>query len=75
MLIANISFNPFKFGIGGAAYFLNGPVSTHPPPLPAGAKAVPLCEIFLPLPLMLESLPSKMGDFSGSCAHLPQSQY
>ena len=57
------------------AYFLNGPVSIHPPPLPAGAYMDALCCVFLPLPLRLVSLPSKIGLFSGSAAQRPQSQY
>jgi hypothetical protein len=43
--------------------------------LPAGAKAEARCWIFLPLPLIEVSLPSKMGDFSGSAAQRPQFQY
>jgi hypothetical protein len=56
-------------------YFLKGPVWTQPPPLPAGMPAAARCWIFSPLPLSEVSLPSKMGDFSGSWAQRPQSQY
>ena len=53
-------------GRGRWTYSLNGPVLTQPPPLPAGTMPEALCVIFSPLPLMDVSLPSKMGDFSGS---------
>lgn len=54
---------------------LNGPFSMQPPPWPAGFS--PLLEwlVLMPWPLMLVSLPSKMGDVSGLDAHRPQSQY
>lgn len=55
-------------------YFLKGPVWTQPPPLPSTMPLL-LCLIFCPLPLRDVSVPSKIGDVSGSAAHLPQSQY
>lgn len=67
--------SPGDYLFRARTHFLKGPVSTQPPPLPAGAKPLPLCCTFLPLPLMLVSLPSKMGDFSGSADQRPQSQY
>ena len=54
---------------------LNGPFSMQPPPCPAGLRPLELCVVLMPCPLMLVSLPSKMGDVSGLVAHLPQSQY
>lgn len=54
--------------------FLNGP-EMHPPPLPAGLSPLLLCATFSPCPLMLVSLPSKMGEVSGEEAQRPQSQY
>jgi hypothetical protein len=54
---------------------LKGPLAMHPPPLPAGFMPLLLCVTFSPWPLMLVSLPSKMGEVSGLDAHLPQSQY
>jgi hypothetical protein len=47
----------------------------HPPPLPAGFRPLLLWLTLAPWPLMLVSLPSKMGEVSGLDAHLPQSQY
>lgn len=44
---------------------LNGPLVIHPPPLPAGFNPLLLCVTFSPWPLILVSLPSKMGDVSG----------
>jgi hypothetical protein len=55
--------------------FLKGPFSIHPPPLPAGFIPLLECVTLAPCPLMLVSLPSKMGEVSGLEAHLPQSQY
>ena len=64
-----------KRGLEGWTHSLNGPVLTQPPPLPAGTTPEARCWVFSPLPPSEVSLPSKMGDFSGSWAQRPQSQY
>lgn len=55
--------------------FLKGPLSMQPPPLPAGLRPLLPWLTFAPCPLMLVSLPSKIGEVSGLDAQRPQSQY
>lgn len=63
-------------------YFWNGPVSTHPLPVPAGIQFTPLGSAMvqlwaskMPFPLIDVSLPSNIGELTGSSAYLPQFQY
>jgi hypothetical protein len=66
--------------VTGVTDFANGPVSTHPPPLPAGTitpaapKRPPACLIDCPFPPMLWASPLKIGEVVGS-AYFPQFQY